>query len=412
MQSELNSTRLRLFANPRVARTQAYARNGRDAILSLAAFEQAKREITSWPGYKPMPLRALSKLAAKAGIGEIFYKDEGGRFGIGSFKALGGAYAVLRLLQRHILDRRNEQPSSRDLAAGRYADLTAQVTVTSATDGNHGRSVAWGARTFGARCVIYMPDIVSPGRSRAIEAYGAEVRRVAGSFDDAVRQAAADAAARGWHVVADTAPDNRSGATRDVMQGYSLMIDEACSQSAALPSHVFVQGGVGGLAAGVCAYLWERYGGERPCLVVVEPENADCHFRSAVAGKPTPAAGPFDSIMGGLACGEISALAWQILDPGADAFAAIGDDAAINCMRLLAEGRCGDDPIVAGESAVAGLAALLLACADGNARSLLRLLPDSRVLVLGTEGATDTETYRRIVGCSPDEVIASREVAS
>jgi diaminopropionate ammonia-lyase len=404
----LNSACLRLFANPRVARTQAYACNGRDAILSLEAFAQAKREITSWPGYKPTPLRALSKLAAQAGIAEILYKDEGGRFGIGSFKALGGAYAVLRLLQRHILDRRNERPSSRDLAAGRYADLTAQVTVTSATDGNHGRSVAWGARTFGARCVIYMPDIVSPGRSRAIEAYGAEVRRVAGSFDDAVRQAAADAAAQGWHVVADTAPDNRSGATRDVMQGYSLMIDEACSQCAALPSHVFVQGGVGGLAAGICAYLWERYGGKRPCLVVVEPKNADCHFRSAVAGKPAPAEGPFDSIMGGLACGEISALAWQILDPGADAFATIDDDAAIDCMRLLAEGRHGDDPIVAGESAVAGLAALLLACADGNARGLLRLLPGSRVLVLGTEGATDTETYCRIVGRSPDATIASR----
>jgi diaminopropionate ammonia-lyase len=402
-----NSARLRLFANPRVARTQAYAQNGRDTILSLAAFEQAKREIMSWPGYKPTPLRALSKLTAQAGIAEILYKDEGGRFGIGSFKALGGAYAVLRLLQRHILDRRYETASARDLAAGRYADLTARVTVTSATDGNHGRSVAWGAHTFGARCVIYMPDIVSPGRSRAIEAYGGEVRRVTGSFDDAVRQAAADAAAQGWHVVPDTAPDNRSPATRDVMQGYSLLIDEACSQSAALPSHVFVQGGVGGLAAGVCGYLWERYGGERPCLVVVEPENADCHFRSAVAGKPTPAEGPFDSIMGGLACGEISALAWQILDFGADAFAAIGDDAAIDCMRLLAEGRHGDGPIVAGESAVAGLAALLLACADGNARSVLRLRPESRVLVLGTEGATDSETYRRIVGRSPDEVIAS-----
>jgi diaminopropionate ammonia-lyase len=234
------------------------------------------------------------------------------------------------------------------------------------------------------------------------------VRRVAGSFDDAVRQAAADAAARGWHVVADTAPDNRLPATRDVMQGYSLMIDEACSQSAALLSHVFVQGGVGGLAAGVCAYLWERYGSERPCLVVVEPKNADCHFRSAVAGKLASAEGPFDSIMGGLACGEISALAWQILDPGADAFATIDDDAALDCMRLLAEGRYGDEPVVAGESAVAGLAALLLACADGNARSHLRLLPDSRVLVLGTEGATDAETYRRIVGRSPDEIIASR----
>jgi diaminopropionate ammonia-lyase len=172
-----------------------------------------------------------------------------------------------------------------------------------------------------------------------------------------------------------------------------------------------VQGGVGGLAAAVCSYFWERHGGERPFLVVVEPEHADGHFRSAVAGKPTPAEGPLDSVMGGLACAEISGLAWQILGPGADAFAAIGDDAAIDCMRLLAEGRFGDAPIVAGESAVAGLAALLMACASPSVRRALHLTEGSRVLVLGTEGATDPETYRRIVGRSPEEVAASRRAA-
>ena len=146
-------------------------------------------------------------------------------------------------------------------------------------------------------------------------------------------------------------------------------------------------------------------------MVVVEPEHADCHFRSAVAGCPTPAEGPLDSVMGGLACAEVSSLAWQILRPGADAFAAISDDAAIDCMRLLAEGRFGDEPIVAGESAVAGLAALLLACADHRARNTLLLTPESRVLVLGTEGATDPETYRRIIGRSPQEVAASARAA-
>jgi diaminopropionate ammonia-lyase len=402
----LKSRGLRVFANPRVARTQAYARDGREAILSLAAFAQAKREITSWPGYRPTPLRALSKLAAKAGMGEILYKDEGERFGISSFKALGGAYAVLRLLQRHIEKHAKKTASARELAAGDYADLTAAVTVTCATDGNHGRSVAWGARTFGARCVIYMPEIVSPGRVRAIEAYGARVERIAGTFDDAVRQAASDAAARGWHVVPDTAADNSSDAPRDVMQGYSLMIDEACSETTELPSHVFVQGGVGGLAAGVCSYLWQRYGSARPFLIMVEPERADCHFRSAVAGRLTAAEGSLDTIMGGLACGEVSPLAWQILDPGTDAFVAIDDDAAADCMRLLAEGRFGDPPIVAGESGVAGLAASLLACADPSARSILKLRSESRVLVLGTEGATDPDTYRRIVGRAPNEVIA------
>jgi diaminopropionate ammonia-lyase len=279
------------------------------------------------------------------------------------------------------------------------------MTVTCATDGNHGRSVAWGARTFGCKCVIYLPDVVSQGRCRAIEAYGAHVRRVAGTFDDAVRKAAADAAANAWHVISDTAGEDCGGAARDVMQGYSLMIEEACSRSPSVPSHVFVQGGVGGLAAAACSYLWERYGKERPVFVVVEPEKADCLFRSAVAGRPTPAHGPLDTIMGGLACGEVSPLAWRILATGADAFGTINDEAAADAMRLLAEGRCGDDPIVAGESAVAGLAALLLACADTHARRVLGLRPDSRVLVLGTEGATDAETYRAIVGRAPEDVM-------
>jgi diaminopropionate ammonia-lyase len=397
----LNATGWRLFANPRVARAQAYRSAGRAEILSLAAFADAKREITSWPGYKATPLRALSKLAAAAGIGDILYKDEGERFGIGSFKALGGAYAVLRLLQRHILARQHATVSAHALISGRHADLISRVTVTCATDGNHGRSVAWGARTFGCSCVIYVPEIVSQGRCRAIEAYGAQVRRVAGTFDDAVRQAASQAAAHGWHVVSDTSSGGCSDAPCDVMQGYSLMIEEALSQCGVPPSHIFVQGGVGGLAAGACSYLWERLGSARPRFVVVEPEKADCLLRSAVAGRPTPAQGPLDTIMGGLACGEPSPLAWRILEPGADAFVTIGDDAAADCMRLLAEGRCGDVPVVAGESAVAGLAGLLLSCADADARRLLGLRLDARVLVLGTEGATDLETYRAIVGHAP-----------
>jgi diaminopropionate ammonia-lyase len=257
--------------------------------------------------------------------------------------------------------------------------------------------------------VIYLPEIVSEGRCGAIAAFGAQVRRVAGTFDDAVRQAAADAAAHAWHVVPDTlCAGCTSDAPRDVMQGYSVMIDEACAQCGAIPSHVFVQSGVGGLAAAACAYLWERYADARPCLVVVEPEKADCLLRSAMAGRPTPAQGPLDTIMGGLACGEASPLAWRILDRGADAFVTIDDNAAIDCMRLLAEGRFADEPVVAGESAVAGLAGLLMACVDSNARDVLGLRADSRVLVFGTEGATDMDTYRFIVGRTPDEVLGVR----
>lgn len=404
MTTPLPPSDFRLFENPALDRASEYCANGRDEILSLAAFATAKQEITSWPGYRATPLRQLSGLARAAQVQDIFYKDEAERFGLGSFKALGGAYAVFRLLQQ-ILRTNKLTVASADLTSGRHAALTSNITVTCATDGNHGRSVAWGARTFGCRCVIYVHATVSEGRCAAIAAYGAEVRRVRGTYDDAVRQAAHDAAAEGWHVVSDTSYEGYTDVPRDVMQGYSLMVEEALAQAPRQPSHVFVQGGVGGLAAGVCSYLWERFGSERPRFVLVEPSKADCLYRSAVAGRPTPAEGALDTIMAGLACGEVSVLAWPILQPGTDYFMTIEDAAAAACMRLLAEGAHGDKPVVSGESAVAGLAGFLLASQDADARRRLGLRDDSSILVFGTEGATDREVYGRIVGRSPEQVL-------
>jgi diaminopropionate ammonia-lyase len=401
----LSASGFRLLENPRAERTAPYRADGRDDILSLGGLERAKREITAWPGYRPTPLRRLRKLAAAAGIGDILYKDEAGRFGISSFKALGGAYAVFRVLQQEIRRQTGTLVTSRDLLSGRHAEATSRMTVTAATDGNHGRSVAWGARSFGCRCVIYLPESTSEGRWRAIAAYGAQVRRVPGTYDDAVRRAAADAAAHGWHVVSDTAYEGCMDVPRHVMLGYALMAEEALAQAPpGTPTHVFVQGGVGGLAAAVCSYLWERLGTDRPRTMVVEPDQADCLYRSAQCGRPTPAEGALDTIMVGLACGEVSLLAWPILDRGADAFMTVGDDAAAECMRLLAFDRVGDGAICAGESAVAGLAGLLLAASDDDARRRLALHPDSTALVLGTEGATDPELFHKIVGRSADEV--------
>lgn len=355
------------------------------------------------------PLHDLPGLARAAGIGRLLYKDEGSRFGLGSFKALGGSYAVLRLLQQEVRRATGTTASSTDIAAGRHADLGSRVTVTCATDGNHGRSVAWGARVFGCRCVIYVHQGVSAARADAIAAYGAEIRRVPGTYDDAVRRAASDAASHGWHVVSDTSYEGYVEVPRDVMQGYAVMVDEALAQAGgALPTHVFVQGGVGGLAAAACAYLWERFGARRPRFVVVEPEKADCLYLSAVAGRPTPAEGALDTIMAGLACGEVSLLAWRILERGADAFMTIADESAADTMRLLAAGDAGDPVIIAGESAVAGLAGLLLAAGNDAMRRALELGPESVALVFGTEGATDPEIYRRIVGRSPDDVAQSQ----
>jgi diaminopropionate ammonia-lyase len=391
------------------SRTEPYADGVREAILSLDALNTAMDEIRTWPGYDKTPLVPLGGLAGRLGVGKVYYKHEAGRFGIGSFKALGGAYAVLRLLQHRILEQVGVAASAADIAAGRYADLCADVTVTCATDGNHGRSVAWGARTFGCACVIYVHATVSQGRAAAIAAFGAEVRRVPGNYDDAVRQAAEDAAANGWQVVSDTSYEGYVDVPRDVMQGYGVMVAEALDQLPAgvRPTHAFVQGGVGGLAAAVCATLWERLGADAPLFVVVEPDQAACLLDSAIAGGPTVVHGALDTVMAGLACGEVSLLAWDILKDGADAFMEVDDQAAIEAMRYLAAGDAGQPPLVAGESAVAGLAGLAAACADPEARARLGLGPDSVVLLFGTEGATDPEVYRALVGRTPAEVLAA-----
>jgi diaminopropionate ammonia-lyase len=403
----LNSSAFQLYKNPKACRAAPYEADGRADILSTQAFEIAKREISSWTGYSPTPLRGLPGLARSLNIGRIFYKDEGERFGLGSFKALGGAYAVLRLLQQEIEKKTSEKASARDILSGRYANIAASLTVSCATDGNHGRSVAWGARIFGCRCVIYVHATVSKNRADAIASYGAEVRRVPGNYDDAVRQADSDAKVNGWLVVSDTSYEGYTSVPRDVMQGYCVMVDEALQQIPSRPTHVFVQGGVGGLAAAVCSHLWQAFGDQRPTYVVVEPDRADCLYQSALAGKPTPVHGALDTIMAGLACGEASLLAWKILEPGADAFMTITDDAAAQMMRVLASTPHGDQPIVAGESAVAGLAGLAISARDPLARSGLSLGPESVALLFGTEGATDLEVYQQIVGRSADQVRAS-----
>ncbi len=399
----------RWLHNPRVDRKSPYGSDGR-GILGGTRFAQAQAEIRSWPNYCITPLRELRSVAATTGVAGVYYKDEASRFGLGSFKALGGAYAVLRLLSREIARVTGaEVTHSAELMAGRYRDLCASITVTCATDGNHGRSVAWGARMFGCRCVIFVHETVSPGRVAAIEAYGAEVRRNAGNYDDAVRLAARTAATEHWFVVSDTSYEGYLDIPRDVMQGYALMVDEALHQlpSNIIPSHIFIQGGVGGLAAAACAHLWERFGSGRPRLIIVEPENAACLYESALHGQLTTVHGGLETIMAGLSCGEPSLLAWQLLDAGADDFMAIQDEPAAACMRLLAEGSGSDLPIVAGESAVAGLAGLLLAANDQASRVSLGLNAESRVLLFGTEGATDPALYRQIVGRDPCEVEAA-----
>ena len=370
-------------------------------ILSKARGDEAADVVAAWPGYAPTPLVALPGLARRLGLAGIDFKDESGRFGLGSFKALGGAYAVYRLFADAIAEKSDTRPVAADLLAGRHAELTAATTVCCATDGNHGRSVAWGAQLFGCGCVIYVHETVSDERVRAIEAFGATVVRNPGNYDDAVRAAAEESGRRGWVVVSDTSYSGYLDIPCNVMQGYTVMVGEVLAEIEALraarPTHIFIQGGVGGLAAAVLSVFWERYGADRPTLVVVEPEQAACLHASAKAGERVAVTGALDTIMAGLACGEVSLAAWNILSPGANAFMMVPDESAVFAMRLLASGEA-DARIVSGESGVGGLAGLLIAADRPDFRALLGLDAASHVLLFGTEGDTDPGLYERIVG--------------
>lgn len=373
------------FANPLADRSQPLP-----GVLTRAIRAEAQAAIRDWPGYAPTPLLDLPGLAGRLGVGQIRYKDESGRFGLGSFKALGGAYAVQRLVGR--------------LGGG------AGVTFAAATDGNHGRSVAWGAAQVGARAVIYLHAGVSPGREAALRALGAEIVRVPGNYDDSVRQCAGDAEKQGWHVVSDTAWEGYRDTPTAVMAGYSLIAGEAVEQMAASrPSHVLVQAGVGGVAAAVCAELHSTWGADAPRFVVVEPALAACLLASARRGARTEVAIAGETVMAGLSCGDPSPLAWEILAAGADDFVAIDDALVPPAMTMLADGVDGDPPVVAGESGVAGLAVLLAAHADPGLRAALGLDAASRVLLIGTEGATDPEIWRAIVGRAPGDVLGGGE---
>jgi diaminopropionate ammonia-lyase len=383
----------RLFANPRFGSAPT-------TLLPDAGFQRAKAEITSWNAYAVTPLRDLPALARKAGLNAIRLKDEATRFGLGSFKALGGAYAVACVLTAE-LDRRGIAVGahSADLVGDRYRQATESITVACATDGNHGRAVAWGAQRFHCKCVIFVHEGVSPGRTKAIARYGAEMRRVPGTYDDAVREAARQAEENGWFIVSDTSWSGYTEVPRLIMQGYRLMADEAADQwSGESPTHVFVQGGVGGAAAAVSVQTRARFQ-PAPVLIVVEPDRAACLLASAELGEPASVPGNLDTLMAGLACGEPSLLAWRELDHGAAAFMAIPDKAATACMRVLAA-----YGVVGGESGVAGLAGCLLAAADPASRESLGLDASSRVLAFNTEGATDPALYEQLVGIQPGNV--------
>lgn len=358
-----------IFHNPQALRGADYPSELRE-LLDREQAREALATLSSWPGYRESPLRPLPGLAAELSLAEVWAKDESERFGLGSFKALGGAYAVHRLVR--------EQGGAEG----------GPLTVCSATAGNHGRSVAWGARMFGCRCVVYLPAATARERVDAIAALGAEVVRVPGTYDDAVRRAAADAEANGWRVVSDTSYAGYTEVPLTVMRGYTVMTEEIAARwgDREPPSHLFLQCGVGGLAAAAAAGLWELWGARRPRTVVVEPDRAACMLESAREGRPVHASGDLDTEMSCLACGEVSTVAWEVLRRAAGDFLTVSDEDARRAVRRLQHPEGGDPAIRSAPSGAAGLAGLLRAATDAELRGALGLDADSRVLLFVSEG--------------------------
>ena len=347
-------------------------------VLPSGGYRRARADIVAWEGYAPTTLHDAPALAEAASVEVVAVKDEAGRFGLGSVKALGGAYAVGQVVAATLARRGPE---------------AAPPVVTCATDGNHGCSVAWGARRVGAGCVVFVHAGVSAGRVAAIERHGAEVRRAGATYDESVRIANEVAAREDWLVVSDTSWPGYTEVPRLVMQGYRLMVDEAIDQwIGAAPTHVFIQAGVGGVAAAVSVQLRARLP-TMPCLVVVEPEAAACLLASAERGTRMALTGPLETLMGCLACGEPSLIAWQELARSAAAFLAIDDAAAVDAMRRLAA-----LGIVSGESGAAGLGGLLAVAREPGLREAIGLGAASRVLLFSTEGATDPTRYAELIG--------------
>jgi diaminopropionate ammonia-lyase len=372
--------------------------------FGVDAAAQVERFLAHRDGHAPTPLVALPALAREFGIGAIHIKDEGQRLGLGSFKALGGAYAVIRLAVESASQALGRPVDIAEWCIPEVAEAAAKMTVACATDGNHGRSVAQGAQLVGARCVIFAHAGVSEARCKAIAHFGAHIVRVDGDFDDSVAEASRAAEANDWIVVSDTSWLGYERIPCLVMQGYTALLREALAELSAPPTHVFIQSGVGGIAAAIAAHFALVFGGDRPFLIVVDPARAACLFESAKAGRPIKVARERSTVMAMLECYEPSRVAWRILSRAADAFMTVEDEDAVAAMKRLAFPLGGDRAVVAGESGGVGLAGLTKVANDPVLREAIGLGAGARVFLINTEGATDPAIYEKLVGAAPERI--------
>lgn len=370
------------------------------SVITPGDFDAARAEITTWSGYEPTPLLEFGNLAAKLSVESVLYKHEGPRFGLGSFKALGGSYAAFRVLQRALSESLGYAVPLREIGDAKFSDFAARTTVVSATDGNHGRALAWGAQRLGMPCRIYIHAEVAEERAQAIRNFGAEVIRVDGDYDASLAVTRAEAEANDWFIVSDTSWPGYSDTPRDVMAGYGVMVHEINQELERAPTHVFLQAGVGGLAAAVTAALRQHWGEDSPRVVVVEPKLAPCLMASSKTGELTVAPISRETLMAGLSCAEPSQIAWQILADEASDFLTIPESVVAPAVRLMASPFDGDPALEVGESAIAGLAGLICAATQNPLRRNVGLDKSSRVLLIGSEGVTDRASFNAMTAAA------------
>ena len=374
------------------------------ADFSEEAARRVERFHQQLPGYRPTDLVRWSRLAKTWGIKDIFIKDESTRFNLKSFKVLGGSYAVARLLCKK-LDVTLETMDFARLAGEDARKRIGPMTLATATDGNHGRGVAWAAEQLHQKAVIYMPKGAARSRVESIRSHGAKVIVTDLNYDDAVRLCFRRAEEKGWDVIQDTAQEGYTDIPLWIMQGYMTLCVEAVTQMADMgrrPTHVFIQVGVGSFGGAMVGYLQNHFSGHPPRFITMEPSAAACIFASAAAadGRPHAVTGDLNTIMAGLACGEPNPMAWEILRDFCSCYLSCDDFIAANGVRILAHPLRGDRPVEAGESGALGLGVLDLLCNCDKFRELkqeLAIDPDSTLLFFNTEGATDPENYREIL---------------
>ena len=342
--------------------------------LSSEAIDDAYKIISKWNGYAPTPLISLNKLNEKLKINRIFYKDESKRFHLKSFKALGGAYAVEKIIKGN-----NKK------------------IISTATAGNHGRSVAWGSQKNGLECKIFISEFVSESRAEVMRSFGADVIRVKGNYENSLNECIEQSNKYNWQIVQDVAWEGYKLVPILTMAGYSVMMKEISEQiKNEKISHVILQAGVGGMAAAMVAGI-ARYLDYVPKILIVEPDSAACVLESVKVGKIKKISIEKESIMGGMSCGEVSLIPWEILRNSVHYCVTVSDDYISKTVKCLANKEFSDEKIIGGECSTPGITSLVGLINDHEVKNKISLNESSNVLLFGCEGDADEELYQKLI---------------